>query len=274
VCWSIFIARNPVAGHLREDELSAASTGRGRLVGRRIVLTGAASGIGLATAELFAAEGAKLALVDLQEAALVAAAKATGGTAFPADITSESSIEVAVDAAAKSMGGIDGLVHVAGVTTMAPVEKTDLATWQRMIDVNLTGTFLTCKAALKWLKQEESATVVTIASGAAIRPGAGGASYGAAKAGVILLTKAIALEHAPKIRANVICPGGTDTPMSRQAMGQFSEEQQKAFVRSNYAMQRFGRPEEIANGILYLTSAESSWTTGVTLPIDGGRTFH
>ncbi|MBX3530248.1 MAG: SDR family oxidoreductase [Rhizobiaceae bacterium] len=246
----------------------------GRLAGRRIALTGAASGIGLATAKLFAAEGASLALIDLQASALADAAAATGGRPFTADITSETSISAAIDAGASAMGGIDGLVHVAGVTTMAPFEKTDLVTWQRMIDVNLTGTFLTCKAALRWLQKEESATIVTIASGVAIRPGAGGASYGAAKAGVVMLTKAIALEHAPKIRANIVCPGGTDTPMSRQAMSAFPEEQQKAFVRNNYAMQRFGRPEEIAHGILYLTGRESSWVTGIALPVDGGRTFH
>lgn len=246
----------------------------GRLAHRRIVITGGAAGIGRATAEMFVAEGARVALLDRDATALGAAAKAIGGTGHAVDVTDESAVRRAIGAAAKAMGGVDGVVNAAGITTMASFEDTDLATWRRIMEVNATGTYLVCHSALPWLRKAPGSTIVNIASGQALRPGAGGAAYGASKAAVMMFTKAIALELAPDIRANVICPGATDTPMSRSAMLGLPKAKLAAFINSNYAMKRFAVPAEIAAGILFLTSAESSFVTGVALPVDGGRSFH
>jgi len=245
-----------------------------RLAGRRIVITGAAVGIGRATAELFAAEGARIALFDRDAKALAAAAKATGGAPFAVDVSDEKAVRLAVAAAAKAMGGIDGVVNAAGITNMLAFADIDVATWRQVMEVNVTGTYLVCHAALPWLQKAKAATIVNIASGQALRPGAGGAAYGASKAAVMMFTKAIALELAPAIRANVVCPGATDTPMSRSAMLGQSKAKVAAFLEKNYAMKRFAVPAEIAAGILFLTSAESSFVTGVALPVDGGRSFH
>ncbi len=246
----------------------------GRLAGRRIIITGGAVGIGRATADLFVAEGAKVALLDRDATAVTRAAKALGVTGHVADVADEVAVRRAVDAAAKAMGGIDGVVNAAGVTTMQPFADTDITTWRRMLDVNATGTFLVCHAALPWLQKAKAATIVNIASGQALRPGAGGVAYGASKAAVLMFTKGIALELAPSIRANVVCPGATDTPMSRSAMLGLPKAKLKAFIDANYAMKRFAAAGEIAAGILFLTSAESSFVTGVALPVDGGRSFH
>lgn len=246
----------------------------GRLAGRHIVITGAAGGIGRATARLFAAEGARLALFDRNGTGAATLAKSVGGASFAVDVADEGSVSAAIAGAAGAMGGIDGLVNAAGLVTTRPLAETDLATWRRMMDVNATGTFLVCRQALPYLRKAKAATIVNVASGQALRPGGGGVAYVASKAAVTMFTKAIALELAPSIRANVICPGAIDTAMSRSAMAGQSEATVAAFLKANYAMGRFGTAAEMASVILFLTSAESSFVTGVALSADGGRAFH
>lgn len=244
--------------------------GAGRLQGRRIVVTGAASGIGRAVAELFVAEGAHVAAVDIQEASPLPDAN-EARLVLRADVTSQESVNDAVATAAQTFGGLDGLVHAAGIGSAALAEELTLADWRRIIDVNLTGTFLMCTAVLPHLRQASGGTIVTMSSGLGLLPFPRRAGYAASKAGVIAFSKAIAMEWAPAIRVNTICPGTVDTPMVR---GAYSEEELNQKVGSRYALGRVGTPAEIARAALYLSSDESSFVTGVALAVDGGRSYH
>jgi len=240
----------------------------GRLHGRRVVITGAAAGIGRATAELFAAEGASLALLDRDVQSL----QGLSGTPFAVDVSNEASVAEAVAKAASSLGGIDGLVNVAGIFPVARIEDTDLDLWQKTLAVNLTGPFLMMKAVLPHLRQADGATIVNLASASALVPYPELSAYGASKGGVITLSKVLAAELAPKIRVNVVCPGMTRTRMVSDWHPD-SDELAKTAKRV-YALQRIAEPEEIAKAILFLTSSDSSFTTGTTMVADGGRTYY
>ncbi len=252
-----------------------------RLAGRRILVTGAASGIGRATAELFAQEGAALALVDRHGERLEAARAACRGRAAPAvalqaDVTDATQVARTVTAAAAALGGLDGVVNSAGADLLAPLGETGLEDWRRILDVNLTGPFLVCRAALPLLRAAGGGTIVNVASGAALRPLAHRTAYCAAKAGLVMFGKALALEAAADgIRVNAVCPGIVDTPMFR-ASYESAPDPAAALeqIKDRYAMRRVARPIEIAQAVLYLTGPESSFVTGVALAVDGGRTFH
>lgn len=236
-----------------------------RLSGRRIVITGAASGIGRATADLFAAEGAQVALWDRNADALNEFA-GTGGTLVEAvDVTNEPAVQNAAERSAQALGGIDGVVNAAGIMLRGSVLEIDAAAWRRVIDINLTGTYIVARACLPWLKKANHATIVNIASGQGLHPNVGDRSaYAASKGGVVNLTRALAAELAPRIRANSVCPGLVDTPMADGVRGNFG----------NYALGRLADPAEIAEAILFLTSSASSYVTGAALAADGGRSFH
>lgn len=244
-----------------------------RLKGRRIVITGAASGIGRATAELFAREGATIAILDMNQAGAEATAKSISGTAISVDVRSEASVNQAIEKAASAMGGIDGLVNAAGVAFHSLIKDTGLSDWQKVIDINLTGPFLVSRAAMPWLLKAGSATIVNIASGAALSPFAGSSAYAASKAGLLNFNRVLAKELAPTVRANVVCPGIVDTPMLT-ALEKDRDPKVKAASADLYALKRKAQPEEIAAAILFLTSSESSFVTGTTLSVDGGRVFH
>lgn len=248
-------------------------SGNGRLHGRRIIITGAASGIGAATSRLFAAEGAKLALFDRDGGALRELATALGAQAFPMDVTDEAGVRQAVEAAGAALEGLDGLVNCAGIMCSDTLAGTTLATWERVMAVNLTGPFLMCRAAAPLLAQQEGATIVTVASAQALIPGIAGSAYAASKAGTMSFTKSLAIELAPRIRANVVCPGAATTPMGNAALAHLDDAGRAQFAR-RYALGRLSKPEEVAAAILFLTSEESSSITGVALAVDGGRTFH
>lgn len=236
-----------------------------RLKGRRIIITGAASGIGRSTAELFAGEGAEVALLDRDKERLQAAADEIGGSAFPVDITDDEAVAGAIGGAAAAMSGIDGVVHAAGIMFRGHAVDVSAPEWQKVIAVNLTGTYNVVRGCIPWLSQEPSATVVTIASAAGLLPNSAGyTAYAASKGGVIALTKAFAAELAPKIRANTVCPGMVDTAMADGHRGNVG----------NYALNRLADPVEIARAVLFLTSPESSYVTGAALATDGGRSFH
>ena len=243
----------------------AANAPSGRLQGRRIVVTGAASGIGRAIAELFAAEGAALALFDRDAAGLAATAAQTGGHVCEVDVASETSVAAAAAQAALALGGIDGVVNAAGIMRTGPMEDTPMAVWRQVIEVNLTGTFMVSRACLPWLRQAEGATIVNIASAAGLLPNAPGlTAYAASKGGVVNLGRAMAAELAPAIRVNTVCPGMVDTPMAEGFHANVG----------NYALKRLAQPVEIARVILFLTSADGSYVTGATLAADGGRSYH
>jgi len=246
----------------------------GRLAGRRILITGAASGIGAATARLFAGEGAALALLDVQATLLAEIATDIGASAIPVDLCDAAATTAAVNAAATALGGLDGVINCAGVTASHPLGEWTLEAWAKVIDTNLTAPFLVCQAALPHLRQAGTATIVTIASGTGLLPtGPGVSTYAASKAGVIALMKAYAGELAPAIRVNSIAPGIVDTPMVSHVLGGYDNPDDAPFVQQ-YALKRVARPEEIARACLFLTSEESSFVTGTVLAVDGGRTFH
>lgn len=235
------------------------------MAGRRVVVTGAGSGIGRATALLLAAEGASLTLVDRDAAGLAETAARAGGLTVPLDITDEAAAMSALDEAGRAMGGIDGLVHAAGIVSTGRAPDVPAAEFRRLVDVNLTGTYIATRACLPWLSKASGATVVTIASAAGLLPnGPGVTAYAASKGGVVALSRAFAAELAPAIRVNCVCPGLVDTPMAEGHRGSVDR----------YALKRLADPAEIAQAILFLTSAESSYVTGSVLAVDGGRTFH
>jgi NAD(P)-dependent dehydrogenase (short-subunit alcohol dehydrogenase family) len=245
-----------------------------RLQGRRILITGAAKGIGRATAELFAKEGARLALLDIDAAALAAVAKQTGGVALEADVRSEAAIAKAVGEAARAMDGIDGVVNCAGVPgTPAPLDTMRLEDWQDTIQTNLTGTFLVCQKALPWLRKAAGrATIVNLASGQALLPTGGSGAYAASKGGVLTFSKDLSYTLAPDIRVNVVCPGTTDTPMVagiKKAAPHIITN-----LLAAVPFKRFAEAGEQAAAILFLTCDESSFVTGTALAVDGGRTRH
>ncbi|MCX4647038.1 SDR family NAD(P)-dependent oxidoreductase [Streptomyces sp. NBC_01446] len=239
---------------------------RGRLRGRRIAVTGAASGIGRATALLFAQEGASLALLDRDPDGLKETAQETVGSAFEVDITAEDEVAAAAERAAVELGGIDGVVNAAGIMFRGLAADVPAADWRRVLEVNLTGTYLVTRSFLPWLTRETAASVVNIASGQGLLPNSPGyTAYAASKGGIVALTKALAAELAPRIRVNCIAPGMVDTAMA---------DGHRDAAASTYALQRIADPTEIAASLLFLTSTDASYVTGSVLGVDGGRAFH
>jgi len=242
-----------------------------RLEGRRILITGGGSGIGAATARRFHAEGAQLALLGLAAEDLAEVAGATGAFFLAADLRDAQATWTAVGAAAESLGGLDGLVCNAGVGPSRPFADTTLEDWRAAIDGNATTTFLTCSAALPHLQRAEQATIVNVGSALGIQPLKGRAAYAASKAAVHAFTKVLAMELAPRIRCNTVAPGAVDTALADAVM---ATPEARALVASRYALERIGDAPEVAEAILFLTSFESSFVTGSTLAVDGGRIYH
>lgn len=254
-----------------------------KLKGRRILITGAASGIGAATAKLFHQEGAALTLLDRDGERLrtfKASVEAGDGSpqlhALDCDIAESMSVDRAVAAGAAALGGLDGLVLSAGVDLLKPFPEMNAAEWQHVLDVNLSGPFNVCHAALPFLKDAGSGTIIPISSGAGLTPIAHRTAYCASKAGLVMFGKALAIDLAPfNIRVNAICPGAIDTPLFQQSLTQ-DHDQHTALekVLDRYLIKRLGRPEDIAKVALFLTSQDSAHMTGTALAVDGGRTFH
>ena len=212
--------------------------------------------------------------LDARGAEAESGAGAVGGYSHRVDLLDVAATMSAVEASAKAMGGIDGVVNCAGLGSGAPLENLDIEIWSKMIGVNLTAPYVICRAALPWLRKRHGATIVNIASAQALLPNApGAAAYAASKGGLTTFTKALAAELAPHIRANVVCPGIVDTPMTRSILERYQDPNSAPFI-AQYAMKRVARPEEIATAVLYLTSDESSYVTGIAMAVDGGRTFH
>jgi len=239
----------------------------GRLDGRRILVTGAASGIGRSVAELFLRAGARVAALDRQRPADLPGE----ALCLEADVTDPDAIERAVARATDAFGGLDGLVNAAGIANTDWADQVSLADWKRVLEVNLTGSFIVCRACLPRLRGAGGGTIVNFASGQGLAPFKQRSAYAASKAGVISLTRSLAMEWAPQVRVNTVCPGAVDTPMVR---GGYSAEQLREQVGPRYALGRIGEPHEIALAALYLSSAESSFVTGIVLAVDGGRSYH
>ena len=239
----------------------------GRLDGRRMLITGAASGMGRAIARLFAQEGAKLALIDRDERGLRAISDELGMVGEACDVADRAATSRAVSAAGAHLGGLDGVVSAAGILDITPIAELDPESWDRMLAVNATGPFNIVKAALPFLQAAQSATIVTIASVSALMPMPGTAGYSASKAAAAMFTKAIAMDLGPKIRANSICPGVIVTEMTRYL---WENPEHAARAAERVALKRLGQAEDVARAALFLSTADSGFTTGTELPVDGG----
>ena len=249
------------------------------LAGRRVLITGAANGIGLASVTRFLAEGASVAALDRDENALVALCRRFDGAAVhavTADVAEPASVTTAVVDSATAMGGLDGVVNAAGIDLVTDIEAMTPAEWSRILAVNLTGPMLVMRAAFSYLREAGGGTIVNVSSGAGLSPLKHRTAYCASKAGLQMASKALAMEAAEfGIRVNAICPGAVETGLFRSGI-ETAPDPSAAYeaVRARYALRRIAAPEEIAAAILWLTSKESSYVTGIALAVDGGRTFH
>lgn len=252
---------------------TTASTAR-RFDGKVVLVTGAASGIGRATAQRFASEGGRVVCADVNEAGLaetVAAITAADGvaSAVRCDVSDPASAANAVAQTIARHERLNVLASVAGIGGFQRTTEATFEQWQRIIGVNLTGTFLMCQQALPHLLQTKGA-IVTTASVAGLKSHPYAAAYCASKGGVVMLTRALAVEYVRKgVRVNCVCPGGVETPL----LSQFRLPEggsQAALMRISPLMDRMARPAEIASAIAYLASDEAAYVTGTELVVDGG----
>jgi NAD(P)-dependent dehydrogenase (short-subunit alcohol dehydrogenase family) len=237
---------------------------------KRVMITGAASGIGYATAVRFADEGSRVFLVDRDEAALEKAMPGRAGFAGSAvaDVAVESEVKKAFEAMDERLGGIDVLVSNAGISVRSDFVDIAYEQWRKVLDINLGGMFLVSKEAAIRMKRQGSGVILMTASSNGTEGHRWYADYNASKAGVILLAKTMALELAPAIRVNSVCPGYVLTPMQR---AEYTDEMLEATNRG-IPMRRHAEPEEIGALYAFLASDDAKYITGADIRIDGGET--
>jgi len=247
------------------------------LSGKVAMITGGASGIGRATALLFAREGAAVVVVDIDEPkgqAVVESMVKEGGKAIflHCDVTRASDCQSAVSKAVEKLGKIDVLFNNAGIIRRASVVDTTEEEWDQVMATNVKSVFLLSKCVVPLMVEAGSGVIINTASGWGLVGGRNAASYCASKGAVVLLTKAMALDHGPQnIRVNCICPGDTDTPMLLSEARQLGIPREEFLAEAKRRpLRRIGRPEEIANAALFLASDASSYVTGTALVVDGG----
>jgi NAD(P)-dependent dehydrogenase (short-subunit alcohol dehydrogenase family) len=246
-----------------------------RLNNKIAIITGGGSGIGRASAELFAREGASVVVADYHGAAgtaAVEAIRAAGGNAvFSAtDVSDPAQIERMVQTALDHYAGIDLLFNNAGVLLFGSILDTQPQAWNRLMAINLNGVYVCSRAVIPHMIARGGGAIVNVSSSTGAHDAhAGIAAYVASKGAVTLLTKAMAIDHAAdNIRVNAVAPGPTDTPMLRDNL---SADELAAFAKT-FPMQRLGQPQELAQAVLYLASDDASFITGAILAVDGGQT--
>lgn len=240
------------------------------LNGKRVIVTGGGSGIGYATAMRFAEEGAKVVIFDINRDALEEAEKTIPGLTGTAlvDVSSEESVKAGFAEADKKMGGLDILISNAGISIRKLFKDTDFSQWRKVMGINLDGMFLCAKEAINRMERQQSGVILFTASTNGMEGHPFYADYNASKAAVILLGRTLALEYAPWLRVNSICPGYVLTPMQR---AEYTDEM-LAVVNEGIPMKRHADPSEVAALFAFLSSDEAKYITGQHIPIDGGET--
>jgi NAD(P)-dependent dehydrogenase (short-subunit alcohol dehydrogenase family) len=254
-----------------------------RIPGRTSVITGGGSGIGRSTAILLSQNGAKIVVADLDSKAgnetVQVIRKHSGEAIFvKANVSKTVEVRHLMETAVSKFGSIDILFNNAGVPGPHSITDTSEEEWDRVLDINLKGVFLCSKYAIPHMIKRKRGTIINTASAVGLVGSAGQASYCASKGGVVMLTKAMALDCAGfGIRVNCVCPGFVETPMVERFLATINSAERKKVVESLkklHPLGRFAKPEEIANAVLYLASDDASFVTGCAFPIDGGWTAY